>query len=97
MTALALDQADLDRLVAITHELHDAGRIEEAAALARAFAALSDLSGPEISDADEDLDPEFIREVEEAEKDIAAGRLIPHEDVVRRLAALDLAQGQGAQ
>ena len=88
MAAVAFDQVDLDRLLAIAQELHDAGRIEEGAALARAFALLSELAGPEISDADDDLDPEFIRDMEEAERDIAAGRLIPHEDVVRRLEAL---------
>jgi hypothetical protein len=89
MAVVAFQQADLNRLLAIARELHDAGRIEEGAAVARALAVLNDLSGPEISDADEDLDPEFIRDMEEAEKDIAAGRLIPHEVVLERFRSLN--------
>ena len=55
----------------------------------RAFVILSEIVGPQVSDADEDLNSEFVRDMEEAERDVAAGRLIPHDEVMRRLQALD--------
>ncbi len=89
MTTVAFHESELNHLLSLALELHEAGRLEGGAAVARAFVLLREMIQPERSDADADLDPEFIRDMEEAEEDIAAGRLIPHEDVMRRLQALD--------
>lgn len=89
-TAISFD--DLERLQALMLELHEAGRTDEAAVLAQAHAVLSgiliDEQFPWLDDDDPD-DPEFVAAMEEAERDFAEGRGIPHADVLRRLQALD--------
>ncbi|MGH2584726.1 MAG: hypothetical protein ACRDJE_07405 [Dehalococcoidia bacterium] len=84
-----MSDTDLDHLERVLMELHEAGREEEAAALARLFSVAQGIYIAEhFPDLDDD-DPEFVQMMEDAERDIAAGRLIPHGEVVRRLQALD--------
>lgn len=89
MTMTALTDVEMDHLVALAKEFDQAGKTNEAAALVRAYLVLTERAGPVLSDRDEELGPQFIRDMEEAERNVAAGRLIPHEDVMRRLLALD--------
>ena len=88
MGTVALTETELNYLMSLVIELDQAGRREEAAAVARAFAALNEIAWSDLSDDDADLDPEFVRDMEEAEQDIVAGRLLPHGDVMHRLHAL---------
>jgi predicted transcriptional regulator len=85
MTATALTDTELEHLVSLAAELDRAGRADEAAAVARAYVALIEMVVPDVSDRDADLDAEFVRDMEEAEREIAAGRLVPHDEVIRRL------------
>jgi hypothetical protein len=87
MTALTVSDADLSHVLALLLELQQAGRTDEAATLARVYSTLQAIVLAEFEIDDDD--PELVRQMEEAERDIAAGRLIPHEEVLRRLQALD--------
>jgi hypothetical protein len=90
MTTATISEADLDVLAGLLDELGRAGRIEEGRAVARAYAALSELLYPELGLPEND--PELAAMLEQADRDIEAGNLIPHEEVVRRLQALDDAE-----
>jgi hypothetical protein len=87
MTALTVSDTDLSHVLALLLELQQAGRTDEAATLARVYSTLQAIVLAEFEIDDDD--PELVRQMEEAERDIAAGRLIPHEEVLRRLQALD--------
>ena len=88
MTMTPVTDQDIDILRALLMELHTAGRTEDAAALVRIHTLVCDVACADGCPEDED-DPEFVLLMEAAERDIAAGRLIPHDDVVRRLQAID--------
>jgi predicted transcriptional regulator len=92
MTTATATEQDLDHLMALLDELHAAGRIEEGRSVARAYAALSAEVYPELLELPDD-DPELVEMLEEADRDIAAGRLIPHEEVLPHLRALIDASG----
>ena len=87
MTTLAVSATDLSHVLSLLLEFQEAGRTDEAAALARVYSTLQAIALAEF-DVDDD-DPEFVHQMEEAERDIAEGRLIPHDEVLRRLQALD--------
>lgn len=87
-----LTEHDLDVLVALLEEFHRAGRMKEARAIARMYSAAQGLVYPDLAD-DLDNDPELARQFEEAEREYAEGRTIPHEEAVRRLRALDNGEG----
>ena len=92
MTTTILSLDDLDRLQGLVVELRRAGRIEEAEAVARAHAVVQEMIYFELFPiTDDESDPEFACMMEEAEQAIEQGRLIPHEEVLRRLQASDQA------
>ena len=86
-TTTTLTEQDVDYLRTLLGELIDAGRKEEAASIARVHAVVCEIVYADILAGDEE-DEELAREYEEAMRDLEAGRLIPHEEVVRRLQAL---------
>lgn len=88
MTTVAVTVDDLDHLRRLMFDLTEAGRMEELPALARIHAAVQDLLCQDLFGDDKVEDPELAAALEEADRDFRAGRGIPHEDVVRRLAAL---------
>ena len=87
MTAIAVNEQDLVRLGSLLDELIRAGRTEEAEAVARVYALVQELVLADLFPALDDNDPEFARMMDEAERDIQMGRLIPHDEIVRRLQA----------
>ena len=88
MTTSVVSETDLVHLGVLLDELHSAGRVAEAAAVARVYSVVQGMLIAELEgDLDDDA-PEFVRMMEAAEADIATNRLIPHEDVVRHLQAL---------
>lgn len=90
MTTATITFESLDHLRDLMIELHDAGRMDEATAVALAHAALQEIYIREnFPGLDDDEDPEFIAAMEAADRDIAEGRTVPHEDVMRNLMALD--------
>ena len=93
MTALAVSATDLSHILSLLLDFQDAGRTGESAALARVYSTLQVIALTEF-ELDDD-DPELMRQMEEAERDIAEDRLIPHDEVLRRLRALDDAGSQG--
>lgn len=88
MTTETVNDADLDLLLTLLEELTNAGRIEEGRSVARAYTALMTMLYPELTEVPEN-DPEFIASMEAAERDFAEGRWIPHDEVIKRLQALD--------
>jgi hypothetical protein len=85
-----ISDRDLERLESVADELHRAGRNDEAETLLRAYLLLEELVyASDLIPPDEDNDPEFNDAMEAAERDIQTGRLIPHDEVERRLWALD--------
>ena len=86
MTTTTVTEDDLHHLRAIMFELLEAGRKDELAALARVHAVIQEIILTEFYEDDDD-DPEFAQDMEEAERDFAEGRWIPHEEMVRRLEA----------
>jgi hypothetical protein len=88
MTTATATAQDLEHLMTLLDELDAAGRVEEAKSVARAYAALSVEVYPELLDLPDD-DPEFVRDMEEAEQDFVEGRWSTHEEVMRRLRAVD--------
>ncbi len=88
MTTTTVTWEDIEYLRSLLRELTEAGRKDEAAKVLRIHSIVQSIYMAENFDDEED-DPDFIRQMEEAERDIAEGRLIPHEEVVRRLQALD--------
>ena len=88
MTTTALSERDLEHLWSLLEELDRAGRTEEATAVARAYAVVQELVFPDLMAVPDDDDEEFARSMDAAERDIASGNLIPHDEVVRRLQAL---------
>ena len=91
-TTTTLTEQDVDFLRSLLQELIDTGRKEEAASIARVHAAVCEIVFADLLALDED-DDELAEALGEAERDYYAGRTIPHEEVVRRLQALDDAQG----
>ncbi len=87
MTAAPVSEADLELLWTLLEELGRAGLIEEGRALARAYAALQEIVYAELLDVPDD-DPGLVAMVESAEQDVTEGRLIPHDEVLRRFQAL---------
>ena len=86
MITTELSYEDLECLRELMLELHEAGRMKEARSLERIRALIEGLVAEAMgldTGTGED-DPEFMAAMEEAEADIAAGRLIPHEEVERR-------------
>lgn len=73
---------DLGRLRELMMELYEAGREDDAHLLERAHAVVQGIVVPDLEDDD---DPEFAAAMEEAERDIAEGRTIPHDEVIREL------------
>ena len=69
-------------------ELTAAGRTEELPALARIHAAVQEMLCQDLFGDDDVDDPDLLAALEEADHDFAAGRGIPHEEVVRRLEQL---------
>lgn len=89
MTTATITFESLDHLRDLMLELHGAGRVDEAASVALAHAALQEIYIREnFPGLDDDDDPEFISAMEAADRDIAEGRTIPHEDVMRQLMGL---------
>lgn len=87
-TTTTVSFEDLERLQHAMLALHEAGRMAEARELEPLHAKLSGILCAELSGGDNpDDDPEFMAQVEQAERDIAAGRVTAHEDVIRRLMA----------
>ena len=80
---MALQETDLDRLFELALELKNAGRADDAALLARVMQAAEGYDHVRIDLTDEELD----RQLEDAEADIAAGRVTPHEEVMARAGA----------
>ena len=89
MTTTTLSELDLEHMWSLLVELDRAGHTEEARALARAYAVAQEVVYADLLAALDDDDPEFVRVMDAAERDIAANRLIAHDDVVRRLQALE--------
>jgi len=91
MIATELTFDDLDCLRDLLVELHLAGRTKEVESLQRVHATVeyivAEAAGLDMGTGEDD--PEFVAAMEEAEADIAAGRLIPHEEVMRKWQALD--------
>jgi signal transduction histidine kinase len=88
MTTQTITDADLDRMQNLIHELIQAGRMDEAESMVRALMALQQLLYPELMPGLPEDDPELIEMLEEAERDIRAGNVIPHEQVLPKLRAL---------
>lgn len=88
MTTTTLTEQDIEHLQALLMELTEAGRSEEAVSLARVHAVVCSMVYADLFAGDED-DEELAAELEEAERDYEAGRTIPHEEMLRRLQALD--------
>ncbi len=88
MTTATLTERDIDHLLSLLGELTWAGRTDEATTIARLYTLACSVLYPDLFD-DEDEGEELARALEEAERDFEAGRCTPHEDVVRRLQALD--------
>lgn len=80
---------DLDRLRDLFDEMLDAGREREAESITHAYFTLLDLLYPDPTNGLPDDDPELAEMLDAAERDIESGNLIPHEEVLRRLKALD--------
>jgi predicted transcriptional regulator len=74
---------DLRRLQELMIELYEAGREDDAHVLERAHATVLQVLDPHLEDDDDD--PEFAAAMEQAERDIAEGRTIPHDEVMREL------------
>lgn len=89
MTTATVTYTDLERLRELMMELHEAGRLEESHLVARAHAVMEGVYTTENFPWLDDDDPEFDRQMEEAERDFAEGRWIPHEEVVRKLRAIE--------
>ncbi|MGH2353372.1 MAG: hypothetical protein ACRDJN_17350 [Chloroflexota bacterium] len=70
-----MQKEDLDRVLVIARELDVAGRRQDAELLARLAAEAGEDFEPDLPD------DELDRRLEEAEADIAAGRLTPNEVV----------------
>jgi hypothetical protein len=87
MTTATATQQDLDHLMSLLEELDVAGRVDEARSVARAYAALSAEVYPELLGLPDD-DPELVEMLEQSERDITEGNLIPHEEILPRLRAL---------
>jgi hypothetical protein len=88
MTTPTVTAADLSHLMSLLLELTRAGRAEEAAAVARAYAVMNDILCTQLYPHNDD-DPQLARMVEAAEEDARTGRLIPHEVVLERFRSLD--------
>ena len=91
MITTELSDEDLECLRDLMLELHEAGRMTEAESLVRIHAAIQDMVAEAMgldTGTGED-DPEFVAAMEAAEADIAAGRFIPHEEVMRKWRMLD--------
>ena len=91
MIATELTYDDLECLRDLLVELHEAGRAKEVESLVRIHAAMQDIVAEAMgldTGTGED-DPEFVAAMERAERDYAEGRTLAHEDVMRRLRALD--------
>lgn len=83
-----VDEDDMYRLRDLMIEFAGAGRMDDAHLMARLHAIVTGILYPyEVEEAE--ADEEFVRSFEQAERDIAEGRLIPHEEVMRRLGTLD--------
>jgi len=91
MIATELTFDDLDCLGELMMELHEAGRTEEAHSLARIYSTIqgivAEAEGLDMGTGEDD--PEFVAAMERAERDYADGRWLAHDDVMRRLRALD--------
>lgn len=91
-TTVAVGDAERETLLALMGELVRDGRHREATALAKVYTAVCAMLNPELLDDDDD--EELAAAIEEAERDFAEGRWIPHEEVMRRLAELDDAEAE---
>jgi hypothetical protein len=78
---------DIDLLRSLMMELHTAGRTRESSMLARAHAIVCEVVYAHLFEGEDD-DEEFARDVEEAERDFAAGVWLSHDEVMRRLGTL---------
>jgi hypothetical protein len=76
-----LNETDLERVLEIAHELDQAGRARDAALLARLAGQHSARFVPDLPD------DELDRRLEEADEDIAAGRVTPEAVVWAQLEA----------
>jgi hypothetical protein len=92
-TTVAVGEAERETLLALMGELVRDGRHKEATALAKVYTAVCVMLNPELAEDDED-DEELAAALEEAERDFAEGRWIPHEEMLRRLAELDRAEAE---
>lgn len=81
-------EQDLIHLQSLLIELHNAGREDEAQSVARAYSVLQASVHGEDFEGDED-DPEFVESMRQADEDVKAGRLKPHDEVAHRLLAPD--------
>lgn len=89
-TAVSVTYDDLERLGDLMMALHGAGHIDEANKVAEAYTALQGIFTAEHYPwLDEYDDPEFVRQMEESERDYKEGRWSTHEEVMARLLALD--------
>jgi hypothetical protein len=91
MIATELTYEDLECLRDVLVELHLAGRTKEVESLHRIHGAIeyiiAEAAGLDMGTGEDD--PEFVAAMEQAERDYAEGRWLRHEDVMRRLRALD--------
>lgn len=88
MTTTAATERDLEHLQGLIEQLDAAGRVDDARSVARAYAALSAEVYPDLLDLPDD-DPEMVEMLEASEQDFAEGRWSTHEEVMRRMQALD--------
>lgn len=89
-TATSVTYEDLARLGDLMVALNEAGRAAEANTILQAYLVVQDLFFAEhFPWFEDDTDPEFVRQMEESERDYAEGRwsILTHEEVTRRLQA----------
>lgn len=85
MGAISVTLDDLIVLRNVMLKLGESGLTEELASLVRIHHVIEDMVCADEFGQDAEDDPELLAALEEADEDLAAGRAIPHEEVMRRL------------
>ena len=85
-TTVTLD--DLILLRSVMLKLSESGSTKELASLVRIHRVIEDIVCADAFGEDAEDDPELLAALEEADEDLAAGRAIPQEEVMRRLLPL---------
>jgi hypothetical protein len=92
-TTATVGEYDIEVLRILLQELNAEGRKDEASAVARVHAIICEIVYADLLDPLDENDEELAAALEEAERDFAEGRGIPHEEVLRRLAEIESTEG----